>query len=150
MGWAVLFGMGYWLIKKDAKGSLVVGILVLSHWVLDLVMHRPDLPLYPGDSPKVGLGLWNSVPMSLVLELLLLALGVAFYIRATTPLNKKGHYGFWALVIFLLVIHFMNFFGPVPASTTEIAWAGQLQWLLVAWGWWVDRNRGDLGRQAAS
>ena len=60
LGWSVLFGAGYYLITKNHKGALTLGTLVLSHWILDLIVHIPDLPLYPGESPKVGLGLWNS------------------------------------------------------------------------------------------
>src|SRR5262245_47114382 len=60
--WGLLFGTVYWLVREDLKIATVLGLCVVSHWVLDFVVHRPDLPLYPGDSPRVGLGLWNSVP----------------------------------------------------------------------------------------
>jgi membrane-bound metal-dependent hydrolase YbcI (DUF457 family) len=141
LGWSALWGLLYWLIKKNVPGAFLVGLCVLSHWLLDVVMHRPDLPLYPGNSPRLGLGLWHSLPASLVVEGALFLAGVVLYARSTTAKDKQGKYGLWALVAFLALIHLANLFGPVPASTTDIAWAGHLQWLLVLWAWWVDHHR---------
>jgi membrane-bound metal-dependent hydrolase YbcI (DUF457 family) len=141
LGWSVFLGLIYWVWKKNASGALVVGFCVLSHWLLDVLMHRPDLPLYPGNSPRVGLGLWHSLPASLLVEGALFLLGVVLYTRRTTAKNKKGKYGCWALVAFLVLVHLANLFGPAPGSSTDIAWAGQLQWLLVGWAWWMDRHR---------
>ncbi|AHM60569.1 hypothetical protein D770_11560 [Flammeovirgaceae bacterium 311] len=139
--WSGLFALGYWLLKKNRAGAMVLGLCVLSHWVLDLIMHRPDLPLYPGDSPLLGLGLWNSLPGTILVEGLVFAAGLALYLRATTAVNKKGIYGLWSLVVFLVVIQTGNLFGPPPPDVAGIAWAGHLQWLFVLWGYWVDKNR---------
>jgi hypothetical protein len=141
LGWSMLLGGVYWLFKRNGRGGLIVGLCVLSHWLLDVLMHRPDLPLYPGNSPRWGLGLWNSLPASLVVEGALFWAGIVLYARSTTPEDKVGKFGFWGLVAFLAFVHLANLFGPVPASTTDIAWAGQLQWLLVLWAWWIDRHR---------
>lgn len=141
VGWGVLFGLVYWLLRKNARAAVVLGLLVVSHWVLDLVVHRPDLPLYPGDSPLLGLGLWNAPAVTLLLEGLIFVLGIVLYLRSTEAKNRVGVYAFWGLVAFLAVIHVMNLFGPPPPSVTAIAWAGQLQWLFVIWAYWVDRNR---------
>jgi membrane-bound metal-dependent hydrolase YbcI (DUF457 family) len=141
LGWSVLLGFIYWLFQRNSPGALLVGFCVLSHWLLDVIMHRPDLPLYPGNSPRLGLGLWNSLPGSLLVEGALFLTGVVLYARRTKAKNKKGIFGFWALVAFLALVHVANLFGPLPANTTDIAWAGQLQWLLVGWAWWMDRNR---------
>jgi FtsH-binding integral membrane protein len=119
----------------------VLGLCVISHWFLDLIVHRPDLPLYPGDSAKVGFGLWNSLPWTLVVEGLIFATGMTLYLRLTKSKNRAGSVGVWALVGFLVLIYVGNLFGPPPPSTTAIAWVGQSQWLLVAWAYWVDRNR---------
>jgi len=83
VGWALIVGAGYFAWRRDARTAAIVGALVASHWVLDLVMHRPDLPLAPGGGPLVGLGLWRSVPVTLALELGMFAAGVAIYLRST-------------------------------------------------------------------
>jgi FtsH-binding integral membrane protein len=139
--WGLLIGLIYWRMRKHVTGAVVLGLCVVSHWVLDLVVHRPDLPLVPGDSPHVGLGLWNSLAGTLAVEGLLFVAGLALYIRVTRPTNKAGRYGFWGLAAFLVLIYVANLFGPTPTSTTAIAWVGQLQWLLVIWAYWVDRHR---------
>ena len=139
--WAILFGLIYYLIKKNLKGSILLGALVLSHWVLDFIVHRPDLPLVPWSDFKVGLGLWNSVIFALVVELAIFTEGVNLYIKATKAKNKKGSIGFWSLIALLLVIYFMNVFGPPPPSVDAIGYAGLSMWLLVAWAYWIDRNR---------
>lgn len=145
-GWSVLLGSLYWLIRRKTAAALLVAGCVLSHWVLDLVVHRPDLPLYPGKSPRLGLGLWDSLPATLLIEGALFLTGVFLYVRSTRPVNKKGLYGFWALVAFLVLIYLGNLFGPLPPDTKAIAWAGQLQWLLILWGWWADHNRVPISR----
>ncbi|MBK0402792.1 hypothetical protein I5M27_07325 [Adhaeribacter sp. BT258] len=144
LGWGVLAGLLYWLFKKDRYYALIISLCVVSHWVLDLLVHRPDLPLHPGDSQLVGLGLWNSFAGSLVVEGLLFMAGIYFYAKNTQAKNKAGKWGFWSLVAFLVLIHAGNLFGPVPTEVTEIAWVGQLQWLLVIWAYWLDRNRSNV------
>lgn len=139
--WGLLFGGVFWLFKKNLRGAVVLGMCVISHWLLDLFVHRPDLPLYPGDSPMLGFGLWNSIIGSTILEGLIFAVGVWLYLRATVAKNRAGLWGFWGLVGFLVLIHLGNIFGPPPPNVTAIAWAGQLQWLFVIWAYWVDRNR---------
>jgi len=138
--WGILFGLVYWAVKKNRRGAFVLGLCVVSHWVLDFIVHRPDLPLYPG-SVRVGLGLWNSMAGTLLVEAGLFALGCALYLRVTRSKNRAGTYGFWGLVGFLVLIYLGNVFGPPPPGTTAIAWAGHLQWLFVIWAYWVDRNR---------
>lgn len=140
-GWGLLFGVIYWLVKRSAKGALVLGLCVVSHWALDLIVHRPDLPLYPGASPRLGLGLWNSLGGTLLVEGLFFVAGVTLYLRVTEAKNRAGALGFWALAGFLVLVYLANIFGPPPPSATAIAWAGQLQWLFVVWAYWVDGNR---------
>ena len=141
LGWAVLFGLVYYFIKKSWKNSLILGILVLGHWVLDLLTHRPDLPLIPGLGLKVGLGLWNSLLATLIVELAIFAGGVYLYMKITKAKNRKGSYGTWGLIIFLLLVYSSNILGAAPPSAEPIAYIGLLQWLLVIWGYWIDRNR---------
>lgn len=140
-GWATLIGLLYFLVKRNRRAAVIVGLCVLSHWVLDLLVHLPDLPLYPGATKSYGFGLWKLKGIELLLELLLFAAGVVLYFRTTTAKNKTGVYATAALILFLVVIHLLNAFGPPPTSVTAVAWAGQLQWLIVLWGYWVDGNR---------
>ena len=140
-GWSLLFGGIYYLYRRNYRAALIIGLCVLSHWILDLLVHVPDLPLYPGSSPLLGFGLWKYKIIALAFETILFVVGVVIYLRATTAINKKGLYGTWALILFLFGIHSMNTFGPPPPSMESVAWVGQMQWLFVAWAYWIDHNR---------
>ena len=139
--WGTIFGIIYFIIRKNIKGSILLGLLVLSHWILDLIVHRPDLPIFPWGNLKVGFGLWNSVPFSVAVELFIFAVGAYFYSSVTKPKNKKGTYTFWGLIIFLVLIYAANVFGSSPPSVEAIGFAGLSQWLIIAWAYWIDRNR---------
>lgn len=118
----------------------MVGLLVLSHWLLDALAHRPDLPIVPGSEARVGLGLWYSVPATLAVELTLFAAGWWLYLRATRPVAGRRQWPLWGLAAFLLVVYAGNLFGEPPPSVAAIAWLGQAQWLLVAWGYWAEKR----------
>ena len=137
----LLLGLIYWLIKRNAKGALLVGLLVPSHWLLDLVVHNPDLPLFPGASPLLGFGLWNHLAITQVVEFALLGWGLWLYVRRTRARNGVGRYGLVGLVAFLVLVHLSSIFSPPPASVALIGWGGQLLWLPVLLAYWVDRNR---------
>jgi hypothetical protein len=139
--WSILFGGIYFILKKNLRGSVLLGVLVISHWVLDFITHRPDLPLFLGDDIKVGLGLWNSIAFTMIVEGAIFFTGVYLYLKVTRAENKKGQYGLWSLLVFLIVIYLLNIFGPPPPSEKEIGFAGLSMWLLVAWGYWIDKNR---------
>lgn len=143
VGWGLLFGGVYWAARRFARGAVAVAALVVSHWVLDLVVHRPDLPLAPGGGARLGLGLWDSLPATLAVELALFAAGLALYLRRTRAADRTGSLALWGLVAFLLLIYVANLLGPPPPSAAAVAWAGHAQWLLVAWAYWVDRHRGS-------
>lgn len=144
LGWSLLFGVVYYLLKKNGKAALVLGFFVLSHWLLDLLVHIPDLPLYPGDSPHVGLGLWKWKYVELIIEVLMYVIGVALYLKATKAKSKAGTIITWSLIVFMFLIHLANIFGPPPPDVKTIAWAGQLQWLFVLWAYWADSRRTAL------
>jgi hypothetical protein len=118
-----------------------VAALVLSHWILDAVAHRPDMPVLPWGGPLVGMGLWNSMAATLLVEGVLLAAGVAIYGRATEARDRTGAYGLWALVVFLVGVYAASVFGPPPPSVEAVAFTALAMWLLVAWAYWVDRHR---------
>ncbi|MBC5767096.1 hypothetical protein [Ramlibacter albus] len=139
--WAALVALVHFAFRRSKVGALVVGALVVSHWLLDLVVHVPDLPLVPGGDVKWGFGLWQWKGAALAVELALFGCGVYLYTRATRPLDGTGRWAHVALVAFLAVIQFANVFGPPPPGVSPIAWVGQAQWLLVAWAYWVDSRR---------
>ena len=141
----LLLGTTYGLIQRNWRGALLVGLVVPSHWLLDLVVHRPDLPLYLGSSPKVGLGLWNNLPATVALEVGLLALGLWQYAHTTRPRNRTGRFALWGLVVFLVVIYLGAAFGPPPTDVPALAWSSQALWLTVGLGYWVDANRTPAG-----
>lgn len=141
MLWAAVFAAVYGLIRKDLRGAIVLGACVISHWLLDLVVHIPDLPLYPGHSAHYGMGLWHSVTGTLFVEFGLLAAGIVLYLRSTYAVNRKGTVVFWILIALLVLVQLMNAFGPPPPDVNSIAWAGNLQWLFVALAFWADKHR---------
>ena len=141
--WGLLFGAAYMGLRKaKVRTGAVLGLVVISHWMLDALTHRPDMPLtVAADSSRVGLGLWNSVAGTIAVELLLFAAGLWLYTRATRAADRAGRLALWGLVAFLLVIYVANLFGPPPPSGMAAAWSALAMWLLVAWGYWVDRHR---------
>jgi len=139
--WALLFGFVYFLIKKNTRVAIILGLLVLSHWVLDLFVHIPDLPIFPGLDIKVGFGLWNSFAATLILEGLVFAVGLFLYLKSTKAKNKTGTFALWGLVVFLVAIYISNLLGPPPQSTKAIGIVGNAQWLIILWGYWIDKNR---------
>jgi hypothetical protein len=149
VAWALLVGLVYLGLRRDRGGAAVLALLVLSHWGLDAIVHKPDLPLYPGNSTLVGMGLWQSLAATLAVEGAVFAAGVWIYQRTTRATDARGGWGLWTLVAFLLIIQAANLAGPPPPSTAAIAWVGQAQWLLVLWAFWVDRHRVAAGAPAA-
>jgi membrane-bound metal-dependent hydrolase YbcI (DUF457 family) len=146
--WAGLVGLLYLWLRRERRGAVLLALLVLSHWLLDAIVHRPDLPLYPNSATVVGLGLWNSMAATVAAELSVFALGVWLYVRATQPIDatsRWGRWGLWGLVATLLLIQLSNLLGPPPPSMEAVAWVGQAQWLLVLWGYTVDKHRRVVG-----
>ena len=140
-GWSVALGIAYRLATRDRRGALVLGLLILSHWILDAIVHRPDLPLAPGVPIMVGLHAWSSPAITVAIELPLFFAGLWAYTKRTMPRNRQGSWALWSLVALLLLIYAGNLVGEPPPSVTAIAWIGQSQWLIVLWGLWIDRNR---------
>jgi FtsH-binding integral membrane protein len=140
--WGAALGSAYALARKGrAAESVTIALLVLSHWVLDVITHRPDMPVSIDGATKLGLGLWNSIPGTILVEGLMFVIGVMMYARTTRPVDRTGKVAFWSLVGFLVVVYVGNLFGPPPPSATAVAWVAESIWLLVAWGYWIDRHR---------
>ena len=149
VGWGVALGAVYGFARQNFGGAAVVAALVISHWLLDAIVHVPDLPLVPGGGPMMGLGLWQSKAATLAVEIPIFAAGVWLYATSTRARDRAGSYGLMGLVGFLALIYAGNLFGDPPPSQTAIAWVGQAQWLLVAWAYWVDAHR-DATRVAST
>jgi hypothetical protein len=133
-------------IFKSKKVGLTLALLVASHWVLDVISHRPDMPLAFGDI-KVGLGLWHSKLATLFIESLLFAGGAYLYWKARPDLSERKKNMFFVLLGFLYTMYLINLFGPKPSIDTPaagIAVPALAMWLLVWWGWWID----DKGQSA--
>lgn len=145
--WGVVLGALYFAARRSARGAVVIGALVVSHWLLDAVVHRPDLPLTLGGAARIGLGLWNSVPGTLVVELGLFGAGALIYERATRPRDRIGRVGFGAFVVALVAIYAAASFGSPPPSAAAVAAAGLGQWLVVLLAAWVDRHRSPSAAQ---
>jgi membrane-bound metal-dependent hydrolase YbcI (DUF457 family) len=139
--WSALLAAAYLIFKKDRKGAIVVGLGVLSHWVLDFITHRPDLPLWPGSTVMVGLGLWNSLAGTLIVEIGLFVSGILLYLRTSKAADRTGMLAFWALIAFLSVAYLANIFGPPPPAADALGYVGLSMWLFVAWGYWIDKHR---------
>jgi hypothetical protein len=138
--WGLAIG---WLLGRgDRRGVAIVTALVVSHWVLDAITHRPDMPLFPG-GPKVGLGLWNSVGATVAIELPMFVAGVWLYLGATRPRDGAGRWGFMLLITTLLAIYagdaLTSDAPPSVGALTVIAAIGGV--LFTAWSWWADRHR---------
>lgn len=139
--WAVLFAVVYHVINRNVKVSLLLGGLVISHWLLDLVVHRPDLPLTLSNEHMVGFGLWNNVSITILVEGLIFIVGALVYLSVTRAKDRLGKFGTIGLLVFLMVIYIMNIVSPPPDNTTAIAIVGNAQWLIIIWAYWIDRHR---------
>jgi hypothetical protein len=141
-GWAALFGALHFAVRRRVRAALLLAALVVSHWVLDWISHRADMPLAPGSDVCVGLGLWNSVPATLVVELAMFAGGVAIAETATRPRDRVGSWGLWGLVALLAAAYVGNLLGPPPPSTAAVAWTSVLlPAILLPLFAWVDHHR---------
>jgi len=151
--WGLVFGAIYRMVTgRNGRVFIVLAALVVSHWILDWISHRPDMPIYPG-GPKFGLGLWNHVAATIIVEGIMFAAGIWIYVRATRARDAVGRWGFVSLMAFLAVLYVVNAISSPPPSVNAIiimAIAGFT--LLTAWSWWADHHRdviltGPPGRQ---
>ena len=142
--WGILAAMIYFLLRSRSatfRTLAVIAAVVVSHWVLDFISHRPDMPLVPGDDARYGLELWRSIPATLVVEFTMLAAGLRMYLGATQARDRIGSIALWAMIAVLIVLYLASVFGPPPPSPEAVAWSAQGVWLFVAWGYWIDRHR---------
>ena len=139
--WATLFAGVYWAWTRYRTGAVVLWFGVISHWFLDWIAHRPDMPLYPG-SRRYGLGLWNSIAGTMMVELAMFLAGVWIYARATRARDRIGRDGFIAFVVVLLGLDMGDRFGGPPPDVSSLIWMSiVLVPLVVGWSWWFDHHR---------
>ena len=127
--WGALAFAAARALRQSTRSATVIGAVVVSHWVLDFVVHAPDLPLWP-DGPLAGLGLWNSIPATVIVEGLLYAAAIALYVRTFRP-----RWGWYALVVFMGAIWIGGPFSPPPPGTAAVAWVTLALWILPFWAW---------------
>ncbi len=140
--WAAAFALLYYALTKYSRGSIVIAICVLSHFLLDWISHRPDMPLYPGASQRYGLGLWNSIPATMIVEFAMFAIGIGLYMNVTRARDRIGRYAFAAYIALLLLIDIADRLSPPPNSWQELAWTGIIASpILILWAWWFDAHR---------
>jgi hypothetical protein len=138
--WGFALGITYFALRRNAQTAVVLALCVPSHWLLDYISHRPDMPLLPGGA-RYGLGLWNSLPATVAVEFGLFAIGIALYVTSTRAGDRLGQYALWSLLIFLLLLYVGSILGPPPPSEHVLAITGLAIWLTVPWAAWADRHR---------
>jgi len=140
--WSFVFGGAYYLMRRDKSTAKVLAAVVFSHWILDWVTHRADLPLAPGIGSATGLGLWNSVPATVAVEVTFFLALAYWYERATEPLDGVGKWAWYAMIGVLLCIYGASL-GPPPHPGQErmVAFVTIGLWIFVPWAAWVDRHR---------
>jgi len=142
--WAIAaYALLRWVFIKNHAVALVIGLAVFSHWVLDLLVHTPDLPLLSDSSPKLGLGLWNNAIATYALEAALLLGALWVYLKSTSTSTAAGKYGMGIFVVFLLLVNIVNIFGPLQGdSKVELAASALAAYFVFAGiAFWLDRKR---------
>ncbi len=140
VGWAAAFALVYFVIRRYKAGAIACGVLVLSHWFLDALVHRPDMPIAP-HGPYIGLGLWNSLAGTVAAELGLFVIGLALYLSTTRARDHVGRWGFRSLFILLLAIWCNSLKGTPPPNLTVLGAMALSLWLIILWAWWADKHR---------
>jgi hypothetical protein len=140
--WAGLFAACYFAIRRSRRGAWLLFAVVLSHWVLDWMSHRQDMPLAPGVHRYIGLGLWASVPATIVVEGGLWVLGITLYLRATAARTRTGVYGFWTGIALITLVWYNNIAGPPPSNPAAAPISSLIFFsLIVLWAYWMNRVR---------
>jgi len=139
--WGLLFATVYWGLTRYRAGAAVIFCGVLSHWVMDVIVHVPDLPITVNGSTRLGLGLWNSVAGTVLVEYVLLATGAWLYARTTRARDRTGRWSFWAFVALLALFYASSIFAGAPPTVPALAGGTLVLWLFPFWAGWFDRHR---------
>ena len=145
--WAIALAALSRACAVSRSGARLIGALVVSHWVLDFITHRPDLPLWPWPDGVYGLGLWQSIRATFVVESLMWVAGLWLFLRVRRPRGIRGHVALWSFVLVSTAIWASGPFAPPPPSAEAVAWFGVFGWIILPWTWWIERtSRGVSGR----
>ena len=142
--WAgIAYALFRWLIVKKNSVAIVVALAVFSHWLFDLVVHTPDLPLWSDTSLKLGFGLWNNAIATYALEAILLVSALWLYLGSTSATSAVGKYGMSVFVVFLLLVNVLNIFGPLQGDGKLVLAisARTSYFLFAAVAFWLDTKR---------
>jgi hypothetical protein len=140
--WGGLLALSYFWRQSNRRGAWLVLAAVLSHWVLDVVSHPPDMPLAPGIQAHFGLGLWNSIPATLIIEGGFWVLSIAAYLSVTRARSRASLVLFWLPVAFLTLAWYGNIAGPPPADPSSIRFTSLIFFLLtIGWAYWLEKTR---------
>jgi membrane-bound metal-dependent hydrolase YbcI (DUF457 family) len=132
LGWSVLAGLAWMVLAPRQKraGALAIGLAVFSHWLLDLVVHVPDLELWPGGM-RVGFGLWNNYPVALAVEFGVLLGGFVLYLRMTEAKGLIGRIWPWVFMALLALAEFANHAAPIPEDMEMAGYMGTATFLVL-------------------
>ena len=136
--WGILFALAYFWGRRYLRGAWILGLAVLSHWFLDFISHRPDMPLAPGATRYYGLGLWTSTWATILVEGGLWVLAIVIYLRSTKPKNRLGTLAFWPVILFLTLAWYGNIAGPPPPPDSAAVRSLVFFALIVAWAYWIN------------
>ncbi|HXF95767.1 MAG TPA: hypothetical protein VNI61_06650 [Gemmatimonadales bacterium] len=125
-------------VARSVTGLLIV--LTASHWLLDAATHAPDLPLWPGPSPRVGLGLWNSLAGTFLVEGTLWVAGLALYLRARPLAGRGPRLAFWSFVLVTTAMWVAGPWSPPPPDPRALAWFALAGWIVLPWAALADRR----------
>ena len=140
----VVWGLALAVLSRSfgvaSGGARLIAALVVSHWILDFITHRPDLPLWPWPDGVYGLGLWQSVPATFAVEGLMWAAGVALFLRVRRPLGIQGQLAFWSFVLVSTLLWASGPVSPPPPNARALALFALLGWSIIPWAWWIERT----------
>ena len=140
--WGGLFAAFYRNRSDGKRIGAMLGGLVVSHWILDWITHHPDMPVWPG-GPKFGLGLWESIAGTMVVEIAMFAVGVYLYLRATKARDRIGSWGFWVLILILFGSFIGDSLDPSAPPSVKFIWTSALiaTAVVLVWAVWIERHR---------
>jgi hypothetical protein len=140
--WGALLAAAYFLRRRNARGAWILLAAAVSHWLLDWIAHRPDLPLAPGTRAHFGLGLWASLPATIIIEGGFWLLAVILYARWARSQGRTGIYAYWSVAALLTLAWYGNVAGPPPRDPHSAPIASLILFsLAVAWAYWMNRLR---------
>ena len=138
--WGLLLAGLARMFRLPAQTGPLLVVLVVSHWVLDALSHAPDMPLWPGDSPRLGFGLWNSIPGTFVVEGALWLAGIGLYLHGRQATDRAGPIALWSLIALTTVMWALGPWSAPPPSARALAWFALLGWIILPWAAFADRH----------